>query len=171
MEVDFDYTMTNEEAGIDELKTGKVYVKGDAYKLVMAGQMVFCDGHTVWTYLEDSEEVMVSDAVVGEESITPSSILTSYYNDYKITYQNSKENAAKGLKTIELKPETGKKFSKIQIAIDEKKMQIVDFVIFDQGGNEFTYNIKKLVHDSPLEDSFFVFDAGQYPDVEVVDMR
>lgn len=171
MEVDFDYRMTNDEAGIDELKSGKVFVKGDAYKLQMAGQSVYCDGETVWTYLQDSEEVMVSDVNTGEESITPSSILTSYYNDYKISYVNNKENAEKGYKTIELKPEVGKKFSKIQIIIDDKKLQIVSFNIFDNGGNEFTYLIKKLIPNHPIDDRFFVFDPADFPDVEVVDMR
>ncbi len=171
MEVNFDYRMTNEAAGIDELKSGKVFIKGDAYKLEMAEQSVYCDGTTVWTYLQDSEEVMVSDVNTGEESITPSSILTSYYNDYKTSFVNNKENAAKGFKTIELKPEAGKKFSKIQIVIDENKLQIVSFNIFDNGGNEFTYLIKKLVPNHPIDDSFFVFNTADFPGVEVVDMR
>lgn len=171
MEVDFEYKMLNRDAGIDETKTGKVFIKGDAYKLEMAGQSVYSDGKTVWTYLQESEEVMVSDVNTGEESITPSNILTSYYNEYKISFQNHKENAAKGYKTVELKPESGKKFSKIQIVIDDKKLQIVSFNIFDNGGNEFTYLINKLQHDKIIADHFFVFNPSDFPDVEVVDMR
>ncbi|MDA3943626.1 MAG: outer membrane lipoprotein carrier protein LolA [Bacteroidetes bacterium] len=171
IKVEFDYRMLNEDAGIDEVKSGVVIISGDAYKLMMAEQTVISDGVTIWTYLEDSEEVMISNAADGEENITPSRILTSYYEDHKISYQNNHRNEEEGYTTIELKPESGKKFAKIQIAIDEANLQIKSFSIFDNGGNEFIYLIKTMVDTNSLDDSFFRFDTTAFPDVEVIDMR
>lgn len=171
IKVDFEYRMLNEDAGIDEMKEGVVFIKGDAYKLIMVGQTVISDGQTIWTYLEDSEEVMVSSATEGEENITPSSMLTSYYADHKISYQSSRIKEQEGLKTVELRPQTGKKFVKIQITIDENKLQIKSLSIFDSGGNEFVYTIKSMKEMGVMEDNFFTFDESAYPDVEVIDMR
>lgn len=170
IEVYFSYRMLNEDAGIDELKEGRVIVKNDAYKLIVAGQTVISDGKTVWTYLAESEEVMVSDADLGEDAITPSKLLTAYYNDYKASYVNDKSNAARGLKTIELKPLTGKKFSKIHIGIDERKMQIANFSMFENN-NTFIYTIDKLVPDVKTDDRMFTFRPSDFPNAEVVDMR
>jgi len=171
IKVDFEYRMLNEDAGIDEMKEGVVYIKDDAYKLVMVGQTVISDGQTIWTYLEDSDEVMVSSATEGEENITPSSMLTSYYDDHKISYQSNRRKENEGLKTVELRPQTGKKFVKIQITIDEDKLQIESFSIFDSGGNEFIYTIKSMKEMGMMDDGFFTFKESDYPDVEVIDMR
>lgn len=171
LEVDFSYRMLNTEAGIDELKKGSVSMMGDAYKLEMAGQMVVCDAKTVWTYLEDSQEVMVSNAEKSEDAITPSSILTSYYEDYKASFTNDKVNAAKGLKTIELKPNKIKKFVKIQIGVNESKQQIVNFSIYDNGGNTFVYDITRMTPNVPMKETDFKFNTADYPGVDVVDMR
>lgn len=172
MKVDFDYRMVNQEAGIDEMKSGEVYIQGDAYKLVMAGQTVISNGSTIWTVLGDSEEVMVSDAQEGEENITPSRLLTSYYDDHKISYyQAGRRNQNPEIRTIELKPESGKKFSRIHIDIEEKGLRIKQFTIFDSGGNEFMYVIKKLDEKFLPEDGFFEYDESDYPDFEVIDMR
>jgi outer membrane lipoprotein-sorting protein len=171
LEVDFSYRMLNTEAGIDELKKGSVSMMGDAYKLEMAGQMVVCDAKTVWTYLEDSQEVMVSNAEKSEDAITPSSILTSYYEDYKASFTNDKVNTTKGLKTIELKPNKIKKFVKIQIGVNESKQQIVNFSIYDNGGNTFVYDITRMTPNVPMKETDFKFNTADYPGVDVVDMR
>lgn len=172
MKVDFDYRMVNQEAGIDEMKSGEVYIQGDAYKLVMAGQTVISNGSTIWTVLGDSEEVMVSDAQEGEENITPSRLMTSYYDDHKISYyQAGRRNQNPEIRTIELKPESGKKFSRIHIDIEVKGLLIKQLTIFDSGGNEFMYVIKKLDDKFLPEDGFFEFNESDYPDFEVIDMR
>lgn len=171
LKIDFAYTMLNEKAGIDETKNGVLYINGDAYKISLQGQQVISDGKTVWTYLEDSNEVMVSNSGEGDETMTPSTLLTSYYKEYKAAFINNKANIAKGLKTIELKPETGKKFSKMQLGINESKLQLMNLSIYDNGGNVFTYDLSKMVTDQNLAADFFQFNTKKYPGVEVVDMR
>ncbi|MBG0783258.1 MAG: outer membrane lipoprotein carrier protein LolA [Bacteroidales bacterium] len=172
MKVAFDYRMINEDAGIDELKTGEVFIQGDAYKLVMVGQTVISNGNTIWTILEDSEEVMISDALEGEENITPSRLLTSYFEDHKISYfQENRRNQNPGQKTIELKPESGKKFTKIHIDIQEQELQIKQLTIFDNGGNSFIYVIKDLDQSFVPTPGFFEYDEAEYPEYEVIDMR
>jgi outer membrane lipoprotein-sorting protein len=170
MEVYFTYRMVNDDAAIDEIKEGKIFIKGEAYKLIVAGQSVMSDGKTVWTYLADSDEVMISDAEEGEDAVTPGKLLTTYYNDFKASYVNDKSNMARGLKTVELKPLKKGKFAKIHIGIDERKLQIVNFSMFE-GNNVFTYNIDKLISNGTVDDKHFTFKASDYPSAEIIDMR
>jgi outer membrane lipoprotein-sorting protein len=171
LKIDFAYTMRNDKAGINETKNGVLYIKGDAYKILLQGQEVISDGKTVWTYLEDSQEVMVSNSGDSDEAMTPSAMLTSYHKDYKATFVEEKLNVAKGLKTIELKPNSGKKFEKMQLGIHESKLQLMNLSIYDNGGNVFTYDLSKMTTDQSLSVDFFQFNPKNHPGVEVVDMR
>lgn len=168
---DFTYKMLNEKAGINETQSGILHLNGESYKITMQGQIVVSDGKTVWTFIEDSNEVMISTTEDGEEAMTPSSLLTSYYKDYKASFVSEKQNAAKGLKTIELKPSAGKKFSRIQLGIDESKQQLINLSIFDNSGNVFVYDLSKMSNNLVLAKDFFSFNIKNYPGIEVVDMR
>lgn len=170
--VDFTYSMVNEKAGVNESKKGILFLKGDAYKLTMEGQTVVSDGKTVWTYISESNEVMVSRAEKGEEAMTPSSLLTSYYKDYKASLVNENRNSVKGLKTIELKPAKEKKtMAKMQLGVNEKKLELVNLYIFDKTGNKFSYDLSKMATNIVLANDFFLFNTKDYPGVEIVDMR
>lgn len=85
------YTMVNIEMDINEKKTGTILVSGDKYRVEMEGQIIYSDGETIWTYIVDSEEVLVSDASDGESGISPTSILTNYDENYKSSFDNDKK--------------------------------------------------------------------------------
>ncbi len=169
--IDFVYSMINQKAGINESKKGTLYMNEESYKITLAGQMVISDGTTVWTFIEDANEVMVTNAGDGDEAMTPSKLLTSYYKDYKSSFVNDKENTSRGLKTIELQPTSGKKFSKMLLGINESKLQLNKLQVFDNAGNIFIYDLSNMSSGNQLAADFFKFNATQFPGVEVVDMR
>lgn len=171
LEIEFDYRMMNKTANIDEVQSGKLFMKGNAYRLIMEGQEVICDGTLLWTYLVDNDEVMLGNADKGEESMTPNNILTSYYKGYNMSFVNNKNYKAKGQKVLELSNPQEKKFKKIHIIVEEKNLELKKFIVFDNTDNEFVYEIKKNLPNVTLPENFFTFDETQYPDVEVIDMR
>ncbi len=168
---DLGYTMVNVEMDIDEEKTGVIYVQGDAYRLEMEGQMIICDGKTVWTYLPDSEEVMVSDVEDSDESISPTKILSKYGDDYKARFDTDKKLQGTDLKQISLKAEDGNNFDKLSVVVNAREVSLVSFSIYDKNGNIFTYQIQSLQPNITIPDSTFTFVAANFPDVEVIDMR
>ncbi len=168
---DLDYTMVNLEMDIDEKKSGVIYVQGDAYRLEMEGQMIICDGHTVWTYLPDSEEVMISNLEDSDESISPTQILSKYSDNYKAKFVSDRKDKNDNIKEISLKPDEGNKFEKLSVTVDAEKLSLESFSIYDKNGNIFTYSINSLIPDQILPDSTFTFDTKAYPEVEVIDMR
>ncbi|MBW7847658.1 MAG: outer membrane lipoprotein carrier protein LolA [Bacteroidales bacterium] len=169
--IEFVYRMINTKAGINESKPGILYVNGDAYRINLDGQLVISDGKTVWTYLEDSNEVMVSNAGADDEAITPNKLLNNYSKEYKASFVNHAQNTAKGIKTIELKPHSGKKFQKMQLGVNEDRLQLSSITLFDNGGNVFVYELNKMTTDNQIAADFFKFNPKQYPGVEEIDMR
>ncbi len=168
---DLSYTMLNPEMGIDEKKTGVIYVMGDSYRIEMEGQDIISDGTTIWTYLKDSEEVMVSNVNDNEESVSPTKILTKYNEGYKAKFNNDKKYKNSNIKEIELKPNDKNNFEKMSVLVNASKLSLENFSVYDINGNVFTYHIVDLQPNLDLPADTFKFDYSKHPDVEVVDMR
>jgi len=168
---DFTYTMDNKAAKIHEIKTGSLLVSGEKYKLNAAGQTVFCDGKTVWTYIKESNEVQINTIDLRDDAITPSRLLTSYTTNYLSKIIQDKDAADPTLAAIELTPVTAKNFVKAILIVDKKVKQVKAFKIFDKNGNIFTYRVTKFQTDVPVSAADFTFTESGYPGVEVIDMR
>jgi len=171
MKVEISYTMVNNEMDINEKKGGVIFIAGDSYRIEMEGQIIISDGKTVWTYLVDSEEVLVSDVENNDENISPTKILTTYNSDYKAKFDPDNKYKNADLKAINLRPNDGKQFEKMSILVNQKSLSLESFSIYDKNGNVFTYHIHKLTPNLDLPENTFTFNPADYPDVEVVDMR
>ncbi|MEZ5196053.1 MAG: outer membrane lipoprotein carrier protein LolA [Bacteroidales bacterium] len=167
----FTYTMVNTESDINESTEGVLVVKGDKYRLNIAGQLVICDGETIWTYINDAEEVQINSVDDSEESITPSNLLTSYNDDYKSKFIREDFQYGTTVNIIDLTPIEGKTFSKVRVIIDKAKDELLDITIFDKNGSTYSYIIKKFEPNVEIDESAFHFNEADYPNVDVVDMR
>lgn len=165
------YTMVNKEMDIDEKKTGFIYVSKDKYRIEMEGQVIISDAKTVWTYLKDSEEVMVSNVEDNDESISPTKILTTYNEDYKAKFDPDNKYKNSDLKAINLKPNDGKQFENMSVLVNQNNLTLERFSVYDKNGNVFTYHIINLTPNIDLPESTFSFNPADYPDVDVIDMR
>jgi outer membrane lipoprotein carrier protein len=169
--VEFSYSMFNKEAGIDESKDGIIWVEGDKYRLNIAGQVVICDGSTAWTVLADDYEVMMNEVDQNDESITPSNLLNKYSEKYKSRFLGELNEDGKTLQIIELKPNEGKNYEKIEVRIDKGNTQIISFTIFDKNGSIYSYDIARFEPNTQVSDTTFTFDQKEYPDFDLIDMR
>lgn len=168
IEIGFDYQMKNAEAGVDEVMTGDGFLQGNAYKINIAGQDMICDGETLWTYLADSEEVMIS-SVDTEENSSPLAMITSYYDNVTAKFVDNDDNS---LKSIEITPISGdENFIKLIVVIESKTLDLKEARMFDNNGSEFVYRLTKFVTNQELPANFFTFNAQDYPDAEIIDMR
>ncbi len=165
------YTMVNKEMDIDEKKTGLIYVMDDSYRIEMEGQIIISDSKTIWTYLVDSDEVMISNVEEEDEGISPTKILTTYNENYKAKFDNNSKYKNADLKVINLKPNDRKQFEHMSILVNEKNLRLENFSVYDKNGNVFTYHIINLKPNLDLPPDTFVFDESKHPDVDVIDMR
>ena len=171
LKVDFSYSMQNKQAKIYEEKKGTLLLSGDKYKLTAASQVVICDGKTIWTYLEESNEVQVNSLDNKDDALTPSKLLSSYNSNYKSKIIKDNNQTDPNIETLELIPIVTKNFTKAIVAIDKTKKQVKTFSLYDKNGNVFTYKISKFQTDLPITPSDFSFDKSKFPGVEVIDMR
>ena len=168
IEIAFDYNMINTEAGIYETMEGAGFLQGDAFKLLIMGQIIISDGTTTWTYNADAQEVMISD-VDKTENNTPLAIVDSYYDNITARFV---DNANGSEKKIEIKSLIGNEnFKKLVVTMDSNTLEIKDIHLFDNDNTEFVYVIKRFVTNQKLPADFFTFKESDFPDAEIIDMR
>ena len=153
--------------------TGEATVKGTKFRLKMAGQEIFNDGKLMATYIKETNEVNLQDfdpTATGD--LDPTKIYSAYKKGFKYAFLKEKKEGTKILEVVELTP-TAKtsQVSKVQIEVNKADKSISSWKIFQKNGQEVTYAVSKFQPDVAVTDSYFAFNAKQYPGVEVVDLR
>jgi chaperone LolA len=165
VEMAFSYQI-GADKNLSESQKGHAWLQGEAYKTEMADQQTISDGKTIWLYLIDDEEVMVSNASEGTDN-TPLKILTSLDKSYVASLTNID---AKGIATIELANPKGQ-YKRVTLKINTKKTELKSADIYMEDGNKVSITVEEMKYDQKLDDSFFTFDAKKHPKVDVIDMR
>ena len=166
------YSLVNETENLNEEYTGKVIVKGDKYFLALAGQEVINDGETLWTYLEEINEVNITNYDPDDEEFTPSKIYNIYESGYKYTLLAEVVMGGQPVNVVELVPEDqNSQFFKVTLYIGKADSSLKSWRTFDRNGNVYVYTISDFKEDATIQDSFFKFDAAAHEGVEEVDFR
>lgn len=163
----FNYRFIFENDDVNEKMNGYASIKGDSYLLNLGNQLIISNGETLWNYLIDDQEVMISEATEDNNS-SPIAMLNSFSKNVTASFIDSYDVY---LSTIELKEKEGKTFEKIQISVDSRNMTLKEIHIFNTDGSELIYDITSFTTNQNLPDNMFTFDETMHPNVEVIDMR
>lgn len=165
LELNYKYQISSEGL-TTEAQRGKAWLQGEAYKVEMVEQQMISDGKTIWIYLVDDEEVMVSNATEGEDN-TPLKLLTSLDENYAATLTGMD---AKGNATIELANPKGQ-YRRITLRANPNKLAISSMDVYMEDGTKLILTVDEMKFDQELDDKFFTFDTKKHPNVDVIDMR
>lgn len=157
------------------LKTiqGHIWIKGEKYKLIIPTQHVYCDSINIWNYLPEQNEVTISlyDPQDDENAFNPIKLISNYQKYYRSAF--IREISEKGIivQIIDLYPLQTAPFFKIRVVIDKKQTEIIRISISERDGYTYTYAFDSFIKNPKINDSFFIFNTLQYPNVEIIDMR
>jgi chaperone LolA len=154
-------------------KSGKVYMKGNKYRVSFGGQEIFCDGSNVWTYDKGANEVTVTRLDASGSSLTPQKLFTNFYDkDFLYKMNGEKKEAGKTLQEIEMTPnDKTKPFHKVYVLVDKAAKTIYSTRVLEKNGTRYVYTVSSLKPNATVADATFVFDKSKYPGVEVIDLR
>ena len=162
----FTYTMKNLTEDITDSFSGKISVRDDKYVLYIEGQKIINDSKTVWTYLEDLNEVTISDFDPSEQDIS----INNVFEVYKEGYKHKFIDKVNEINNVEIYPDDeGKSYYKISFAILENNL-LSSFTVYDKSNSIFIYSIDDFLEEE-LDNELFTFDLEKYPDIEVIDFR
>lgn len=169
----FELTIKNKRENINTTSTGTIFLKDSLYAIESPGSLVVFDGKQMWTYVEDVNEVTITEPS-DEDSFTdnPAMIFSFYERDFKFRLRGSTELDGKSLHEIDLYPkDLNQPYSRYKILIEKatNNIYLVDAVSKD--GIDYTAKITGYDTETVLKDKKFIFNPKDYPDIEVVDMR
>ena len=161
------------DAKTDIIKKGILHLKGPKFKMQIDDVISICDGKNIWNYLPNEKQVQISLYDKADGNISPEKFYTFWEKDYIYRIKESKVVNGKNLSVVELSPTTKKNGSifKIDVTINASTNELMSFLIYEKNGTRTTYTMTSTQANIPLADSFFTFDAKQFPGVEVVDLR
>jgi outer membrane lipoprotein-sorting protein len=161
------------EAKTDIVKKGTLYLKGAKFKMQIDEVISTCDGKNIWNYLPNEKQVQISVYDKADGNISPEKFFTLWEKDYIYRIKEKKTVNGKNTAVIEMSPTTKKNggIFKIDVIINTSTNELMSFLIYEKNGTRTTYTINTTTPNISLVETFFVFDAKQFPGVEVVDLR
>ena len=166
VEMVFNFSINPNDNDLGETEKSHAWLQGEAYKIEMAEQQTISDGKTIWSYLIEDEEVIVSNASEGSDN-TPLKVLTTLDESYAATLSSID---AQGNAVIELANPKGQ-YKRITLKINAKKTELKNVDIYMEDGSKVIVNVEEMKFDQQLDSNFFTFDAKKHPTVDVIDMR
>lgn len=168
----FAVNIRNKQTNTSVKQTGTLYQKGKKFRVNMSGQEILCDGKTIWTYLEDANEVQVSKFDAKAMDINPSEIFTIYEKGFMHKYAGQVTNGTNTLDVVELTPtDKNKGYFKVKLGIDKLANKVKEMSVYSKNGLITTYIITNFEPNVNINDSYFKFDSKDKPGVIEIDLR
>ena len=162
----FTYSMNNLNEDIQDSFEGKISVRNEKYILFIEGQKIINDSKTVWTYIEELNEVTISEFDPSEQEISLNNIFEIYKEGFTYKYLGIKEDFS----MVEIYPEDeDKSYYKILFKINSSNL-LESFTVYDNSNSLYIYSINDFVEEE-LDPTLFSFELENYPDIEVIDFR
>ncbi len=158
----FVYTMESKTAGVAESFTGEITIKGGKFYLKLPKQHIITDKQSQWTYIQESNEVNLTNYEPDPNDITPEKIYTIYESGYDYAYMEEKVEQGKKYHIIDLKPlNKNAQFFKIRLKIVQETNSIKSWELFERNANRYLYTINKF-STVDVKDSYFKYNASKY---------
>ena len=151
---------------------GRIALQGERFKLSTPGVTTWFDGQTQATYLEQSEEVNLSEPTAEElQSIHPYAWLSIYEQGYRIKFKGNPHGGSHYVVVLTATL-TRQEIRCVMLTIDKQNFALKRMSLVYRGGETVAIAVnQQQMMSAPWPESMFCFDAKEYPDVEVVDLR
>ena len=146
--------------------SGTLVVKGKKFHATTPQAIVWFDGKTQWTYMKNNDEVNVTTPTESQlQAINPYNFINLYKSGYNSTLNKSGKDYVVHL-TASSKD---KKIRELFITIDKSSYHPTQVKLL-QGTKWTIFDIKDLKKQN-IPDSQFRFNAKDFPQAEVIDLR
>ena len=145
--------------------SGTIAIKGRKFRATTAQAIIWYDGKTQWTYMKQNDEVNVATPNETQQAaINPYNFIYMYKNGYKYTTEKKGSNFVAHLTT------TAKKYILEMFITIDQKSYTPSQVRYRTAKSWTTIDIRNFKQAS-LSDGIFRFNAKEYPNAEVIDLR
>lgn len=157
------FTMNSAQYGS---ASGTISIKGQKFHMQSSTSTMWFDGKTLWTYMKSNEEVNISTPTEQQlQSLNP----YNFINLYKSGYSYSMTTSASSYNVHLTSTNAQHKITEGFITVDKTTYAPREIKLL-QGTKWTTFTVSGMKAVS-LADATFRFNAGDYPDAEIIDLR
>lgn len=152
-------------------ETGFLLLKGKKFYLNNDQVQCWYDGTTLWSYVDGTNEVNVSEPTPEElQSVNPYYLLARYKAEYQYEYQGKGKSKELDGHEIRLTPLSSGDGIVYRVYIEDNYEP--QGIVIEQNGKAVSeVRITSYQTNQKLEDSMFRFNKTLFPDIEVIDLR
>ena len=149
---------------------GTIRMKGRQFVLETEGMTTWFDGRTQWTYLEEVDEVNITEPTADElQSINPYAWLSLYKQGYEL---KTRKVNGRLLPVTLTATDRHRQVQGMTLYIDPDTRMPRQIDMRLQGSLQPVRIVIRQCHTGlTYADSFFVFDSQKHPTAEVIDLR
>ncbi len=163
IQIDFVYALENTEANTKSETKGKAILQGVDYLVDLFGSQRLFDGKLVYTIVPDNEEVTIEEPSEGENTVTPSKMLTFYKEGHNYEWDILQNIKGRKIQFVKLVPiDTDTEIKTILLGIDAETKHIHKLIETGKNGTKTTITVNSFKTDQPLSKSLFTFDEAKY---------
>ncbi len=136
---------------------GSISLKGKCFILKTNGITTWFNGKTQWTYVEENEEINISNPTEEElQSINPYSFINLYKKGFNYALQGESSHKGKAVYKILLTPEDKTQdITQITLQIEQKSYQPVTIQVKSKKGEEMNVEVLSYSSKQNLPDSSY----------------
>ncbi len=163
---DFEYTLNNQAAGVNDTRMGSVVLSKGTFALDLGDYKVNSDGLVVWVTMTDLNEIQLYDyqEFKADNDFDPSEIFSGYSKGFKAQYKEEAEIKKVKVDVVDLFPEDPSKrnFSRIRLSIEQNSKHLKQAMVFGKDGNIYTYSVNTFKVDEDVANRIGKFDQAKF---------
>lgn len=174
IQTDFELVIENRRDDFTSSSKGSLKMKGDKYYMESLNTKVYFDGTTLWTFMEDINEVTITEPDKStDDFIENPTLLFEFYNrDFKYRLVGESKFDSGWMYEIDLYPNNlNQPYSRFKILIKRDTEELYMVQAIGKDGLDYTAFLTHAVYNKVLDDALFTFDPDQHKGIELIDMR
>jgi len=174
IQADFSLIVVDHKEDTRNTSVGNIIIKGEKYRITSAGSTVYFDGKTMWTFIQDDNEVTITEPDSQDDNFlsNPANVFTWYNRDFKYQYRGETTIEGVEMHEIDLFPKNlDQPYSRIKIFIAKNTEQLAIISSIGKDGIDYSVFVKNFIPDKVVSDDAFIFDPMKHKKVTIIDMR
>jgi len=155
---------------VTKTEPGIYYSAGDKYKLKIMDTEQIYDGNKIYNINADDMEVTIAKPNGSSTMFSPINYLSTYRNDYNVTYNGKK--TVNGISTdfIKLTPVKSNGIKYVYLFVDSAKKQMVKLEQHGNNQDVAVIAIKEYKENQELDPNMFVFDKNKFKNYVITEL-
>lgn len=146
--------------------SGTISIKGRKFHASTPQAIVWFDGKTQWTYMKNNDEVNVSNPTEEElQAINPYNFINIYKKGFKLSSKKVNNSYEVHLKATDKK----RKIQEMYIIVDQQSYRPTHVKMYQNG--KWSVLLISSLKSTSISDDLFQFNAKDFPQAEIIDLR